>query len=205
MPSLYGCSASLSPPWHAFAASEHTSLRPIDAPHRYPGHVGRGWQARSARSEGTASVAVVRRMSPRHRVDTKRTPSGMDQHSTDPRRRSLGWGMASLPPTHAHAKRRDVSVESALSDSTYPCTATHGPSRRGPGGIDTPHPPPLDVFGTDLSRLAQDDRATPTGLLELDPDTPTTSGSETDEPWPPPRSASHSSSCLLYTSPSPRD
>ena len=102
--------------------------------------------------------------------------------------------MASLPPTHAHAKRRDVSVESALSDSTYPRTATHGPSRRGPGGIDTPHPPPLDVFGTDLSRLAQDDRATPTGLLELDPDTPTTSGSETDEPWPPPRSASHSSS-----------
>ena len=102
--------------------------------------------------------------------------------------------MASLPPTHAHAKRRDVSVESVLSDSTYPRTATHGPSRRGPGGIDTPHPPPLDVFGTDLSRLAQDDRATPTGLLELDPDTPTTSGSETDEPWPPPRSASHSSS-----------
>ena len=101
--------------------------------------------------------------------------------------------MASLPPTHAHAKRRDVSVESALSDSTYPRTATHGPSRRGPGRIDTPQPPPLDVFGTDLSRLAQDDRATPTGLLELDPDTPTTSGSETDEPWPP-RSASHSSS-----------
>lgn len=108
----------------------------------------------------------------------------MDKRSTNPRPRSSGWGGVPVPPGRARSKRREVPVDDLPSDSAYPRTVSLRRARLGRMRMDMPHEQAVDVFGTAQSARARDDRVSSSGIFELDTDTPTTSGSETDEPGP---------------------